>query len=349
MLNGMLKSINSDFVVFESLAIPQSTVGNVSSYTYLTLSKAGYTTFDAIEILAEELQICVNDIGYAGLKDEDALTEQTISVRGIINWDIANQLSARFHVTPAEYIHVVFRGYGTKPIGIGELYGNCFRIVVRNLTKDVAYALGNERKKSALFLNYYDTQRFGIPNFPKLTHKIGKHLVDNNYDSAFQLLKESGTYEGNMAIDYAGPAKDFFDSLDGRKQTFYRNSFSSFRWNNDLQNIVMKTGNTSVRRFDQESITYVFCDDRSVLTDLLNGTPKLKYHRYAISGAHSIAVVESSRPTVIQTIVEVNDVARDELNNGKWRCSLNFFLPSGCYATMLVKQLLINFVGNSGL
>ena len=76
-----LKSIPSDFIVSESLILPtQFQNSHNELFQYAKLTKSRYTTFEAVGYIAKTLDISTNSIGFAGLKDEDGITEQYVSL-----------------------------------------------------------------------------------------------------------------------------------------------------------------------------------------------------------------------------------------------------------------------------
>jgi len=54
-----------------------------------------------------------------------------------------------------------------------------------------------------------------------------------------------------------------------------------------------------------------------------------------------------TRSLIINTNVFVVDINNDELNKSKWKVTMSFLLPTGCYATMLVKQMFIRYMQNN--
>ena len=57
------------------------------------LEKKGYSTFDAIASLSSYLSIDQAEVGYAGLKDEDGITKQKISIpSNLINENMSRLL-----------------------------------------------------------------------------------------------------------------------------------------------------------------------------------------------------------------------------------------------------------------
>ena len=72
-----LKQIPEDFIVKEITNIEPKSSG---LFVYLKLKKEHLNTLDAIKIIAKKLRIKEKDIGFAGSKDKNALTEQIISL-----------------------------------------------------------------------------------------------------------------------------------------------------------------------------------------------------------------------------------------------------------------------------
>ena len=78
MLEYKYKCRCEDFRVNEILNI----VTDGGNYNYYILKKKGFRTVDVIDLIAEKNLIELEDISYAGLKDEDAITLQYIAIKG---------------------------------------------------------------------------------------------------------------------------------------------------------------------------------------------------------------------------------------------------------------------------
>jgi tRNA pseudouridine13 synthase len=76
-IGGQLKVEPADFVVEEIPLYPPSGQGQ---HLYLTIEKQGLSTYAAIKMIAAALRISPGAIGYAGLKDAQAVTRQTLSL-----------------------------------------------------------------------------------------------------------------------------------------------------------------------------------------------------------------------------------------------------------------------------
>jgi len=166
-----LKQLPADFMVEELPGVEVSS--EKDEHTVFLLEKQEIDTFDAIRRIAQRLRLSLFEIGYAGLKDKHALARQYISI------------PTRFNVQALKLDSIVlsFVGYSRKKIKIGDLAGNRFTIVVRDV---------EEKKLADIFLraetistsgvpNYFDSQRFGsvIDNT-----FIGKDVVLKNYEKA---------------------------------------------------------------------------------------------------------------------------------------------------------------------
>ena len=73
-----IKQIPEDFIVTE---INDIKFNNNGQYYYFTLKKKNYNTLRAIQAIAKKLRINEKNIGFAGNKDKNALTEQIISIK----------------------------------------------------------------------------------------------------------------------------------------------------------------------------------------------------------------------------------------------------------------------------
>ncbi|MBI2656496.1 tRNA pseudouridine(13) synthase TruD, partial [Candidatus Woesearchaeota archaeon] len=165
-----IKQLPQDFIVKEISNVNLEINGQ---YAYYTLKKTNYTTIDALQILSQKFKIPLKNIGFAGNKDKNAVTEQKISVfRGSKSFE-----NIKFSNIELEYL-----GNGREPISLGGLEGNEFIITIRNLE-------GNEIKKIQKFQN----KRIKIPNiygpqrFSKNNNLVGKAIIKREFRKAVEL------------------------------------------------------------------------------------------------------------------------------------------------------------------
>ncbi|MEY9860780.1 tRNA pseudouridine13 synthase [Catenulispora sp. GAS73] len=328
-----VKHLPEDFLVRESTAI-RCVSPNDARYRLYLLRKCGYTTFEAVEWIAESVGIPQSEVGYCGLKDEDGVTEQVISVP-IGLGDPADRLTA---AGGDRWMRFLRYGESAAPLRIGELEGNSFKIVLRNLDpRQGEKGLLAAKKVILYFLNYFDTQRFGVPGGPKVAHLIGAALSDGQWAKARELLASSGSGEAAAAREWTGADADFFAELDGRVTSFFLAAHASQQWNRTLAEQVEKCL-PDARRVDVEGIGFTYAREVGDCVSVLAAQPAIPITRYTVRDG-VVKERRSVRAAVVQTVIEIDDRRSDEHFPGRMRAELSFFLPSGSYATAAVRQL----------
>ncbi|MFE6685220.1 tRNA pseudouridine(13) synthase TruD [Streptomyces sp. NPDC057743] len=337
MEHPVLKARHTDFIVQEAIILPVEDEPD-AAYQYLRLRKRGYTTFEAIDRIAAVCGIPASDLSTAGLKDEDAVTEQHLACRGGLSPDQIAEFNVH-HATGDRTMSLTPHGYGRQDLRAGHLEGNSFRIIVRGLSRTFAAALDTlgEHTRDLFFLNYYDTQRFGVADGPKTTHHIGRALLDNDHQAALDLVRASKTPEARHARQFTGPAPDFFDRIDPRVRAFYLCAHASHAWNDQLTTHLRNLSRHPLDETHREGIPYTFATHRDDVLSLLQQATTLPYTRYRWTDG-AIRQTEGLRPTVVQTRVRVDRTGRDTNTPGRYACELALFLPTGCYATNAVEQ-----------
>ncbi|MEV6344737.1 tRNA pseudouridine(13) synthase TruD [Actinoplanes sp. NPDC051851] len=332
-----IKWIDEDFLVKEAMVLDLRPRDG-AEYRYLLLRKRGYTTMEAIRLVAGRLGLTTREVTYGGLKDEDGVTQQVVAVP-VTAADAVGEGAVRVAAEGgARWIDLQHYGYGAVPLRIGALEGNAFRIVVRNLDEATAGALAEARKISHLFLNYYDTQRFGVPGQPKRTHLVGAAILEGRWSDALGQLRALGTPESGLAQQWRGSAADFFLSLDSRTVSFFLASTASKAWNDDLAAVLRENAPDDTLPVRIEDIPFAYARSGAAVAKVLAATAQLPYARYTFEDGE-ITEHASVRATVIQTQIAVSGLDTDDLFAGRHRVRLGLFLPSGVYATAAVRQL----------
>ncbi len=117
---GSFKQAPADFEVEE---LPSYLPAGEGEHTLAFVEKTGMTTLNAIDRLASALGVSAREVGYAGMKDAQAVTRQWLSLPGV---DPARVLSLEL-----DGIRCLEAGRHRNKLKIGHLAGNRFRIVVR--------------------------------------------------------------------------------------------------------------------------------------------------------------------------------------------------------------------------
>lgn len=157
-IGGSIKASPEDFSVEE---IPVYAPSGEGEHVFLRLRRSGMTTRDVQMTLSRLFDLPEVDIGYAGMKDKIALTEQTFSLRNG-KLDLLEVKKALESETGFEIVDI--KRHGNK-IRLGHLIGNRFKIVIRDPTEKDAVLRAQEiadRLVERGVPNFFGPQRFGL-------------------------------------------------------------------------------------------------------------------------------------------------------------------------------------------
>lgn len=337
MLGYELKKIPQDFQVHE-VANFSYEPNNIGPYYYYLLSKSGFTTFEAIEMLENYYGLPPSSICYSGLKDEDAVTTQYISISNYISGENVSKFNTAFQALGDKYINLQFLGSGQESLKIAKLLGNCFRLKVRNLTSDFVNKFKTHKEHISYFLNYYGNQRFGLPNQIKNTHLIGKAILAKEYDIAMQELLKQKSASQQLAKNYLGQPEIFFSMLEKRQVAFFQSAYYSYLWNQEILNYLEQMQLCSDILL-VDGAPFKFLQNKNDYINFLKKYP-LSENTRVVYEDNAFKKILHYRPTVIQFKVIVDKTVPDTLNDGRYSCDISFFLQSGSYATIAVAQFL---------
>ncbi|MEI6627034.1 MAG: tRNA pseudouridine(13) synthase TruD [bacterium] len=180
---------------------------------YCNLVKANVSTIDAIARLAKALNLAPEKIGYAGIKDNQAITSQLIALPNINAGQITRLKTESFFLTNFYY--------GTGSLNVADLTGNSFTILVRTKEKIDQEHLKREFKKikDNGFLNFYQTQRFGTPRL--IGHHLGKMILQGNYEHAIKaFLLYSSIHDLKLVRMIRTEAQQLYGYWDKMKKVF---------------------------------------------------------------------------------------------------------------------------------
>ena len=332
----MLKCVPDDFLVREVQVAPLGGQGDCR-YRWMLLRKQGYTTVEAVDLIAGELMVAPSAVTYAGRKDEDGITEQLIALSTDL---IDHRLEAQewlLGVDADRWIELRPYGFATRPMAIGRLAGNAFQVTVRNLPAGTAAALVAQRQVNMFALNYYDSQRFGVPNGPKHTHLVGAALLAAEWRTALDLLRTLGTPESAAAAAWRRQPKDFFVGLDERVVSFFLAAQASAAWNHAVGQLVAQVPHV-VHQVD--GLEYRYAQAQAGVLQVLLAAREIEYARYTFAEGEVVTNRPSMRPSVVQSAMRVCECEADERHPDRSKVALEFFLPSGSYATTAIRQLL---------
>ncbi len=176
--NGKIQTID-----YENILTENTIIAGTGNTIYATLVKCGLSTLEVINDISRQININPKDIGYAGIKDKNAITSQRISFRNIDNEQIKNIKSNNY------FLKDVMRDKGV--IEMSHLKGNKFTIFIRT---DNQNTLSEIQRNEFIFANYFYLQRFGTPRL--ISHELGYHLLKGDYEKTIkEILFRESPYE----------------------------------------------------------------------------------------------------------------------------------------------------------
>ena len=326
-----VKTINSDFLVTEVPLLPDFDP-HAKNYTYVWLKKSSYTTFEAMEKIKDYFGLDFSDVAAEGLKDEDGITQQIISIKK----QLSEKAVADFNTAHAgdNTFIIIDRvmGFGSEPVVAKSLFGNTFRIIVRNLTDDEANRIVDFAGKHKFFpfVNYYDNQRFGLPGGPYTTHLIGKSICEGDWGKAFEYLRESGN-----KIPEGKTGKAAFEALNPGQVGFFVSSYNSYLWNTAVSKHIKESFKSKEYEFPNLGKLYLpITTESTPSSSFMTNGYRFNKETFAVERE------EKTRDMILPTVVYAKDIEDDEIFVGKKRILLTYFIFTGCYATMVAKQII---------
>lgn len=321
---GKLKAENEDFKVIENLGYEMTGEGE---FVALRVRKNGANTLFVGEKLAKFAEIPVKNMGYAGLKDRNAITEQwfCLQMPGLETPDFST-----FELNGVEILDITRHN---RKIRVGSLDGNHFELLLRDISETEEMKARLEFLKIHGFPNYFGDQRFG--------------REDNNLSQAMRWAK------GEIKVK------------DRKKRGFYLSSARSFIFNKVLSKRLEEKQHQTLHLNDVLQLSgsrSFFTADESQDFDELKARLESKDVQLTaplIGGELKVASLWEE-DTLNHLMADWGDLwklmkqekmssARRALfcvpQNFSWQFEaeglrLKFYLPAGSYATSLVRELI---------
>ena len=175
-INGKLRTLSEDFIVQEQFDKSLEYTNGV--FTIAQITNKNWDTHRLVNELAKKLKISKKRIGFAGTKDKRAVTTQLLSF-----YEVTKQQLENIHLRDISIQEIKTTNTGLK---LGDLTGNHFHIIIRNITQIITQNKIQEIidyiTSYGGFPNFYGVQRFGV--IRPITHLIGKHVIMGNFQKA---------------------------------------------------------------------------------------------------------------------------------------------------------------------
>jgi tRNA pseudouridine13 synthase len=339
-----IKQIPKDFIVKE---VP-SFVFNKESGKYLIykLKKTNRNTEDCIQFICKVLKTKRKFVGVAGTKDKNAVTEQYISIFNVQNTkNRVEGLKDRFENFSLEFI-----GFHNSPLSLGDLKGNRFEIVIRNLEKEF------EIEKPYFIVNYFDDQRFSINN-----KEVGRAIIKKDFKNAVKLLKEQNNLDEETINLYKTDYIKIIRHIPIKILKMFIHSYQSYLFNGLCKKIILEKKYTYLEStYSQGKLFFLTKEPNTKL----NVSLPLIGFGFEMEGGFVNLVDEiikeenlDLRDFIIRQIPELSsfgaqrdflipisnfskeDFLDDELNIGKKKVKIAFEIGKGSYATIVLKKI----------
>ena len=323
--HGLYKQQYEDFMVIEELGFELTGEGE---HVLVYLEKKDYNTIFVAEQLAKYVGISAKNVSYAGLKDRQAITQQWFSLHlpGKETPDFT-----QFNLTDCRILQI---NRHNKKLKIGALKGNRFKIVLRNISDKQAI----ESKLNLI-------KKHGVPNY------FGEQRFGRDQNNITQAIKWAS---GEISVK------------DRKKRSFYLSAARSAIFNQIVsqrieQNIEQTVLDGDILQLSKSNSWFLSKTEELLLLQqrLQNGEINITAPMVGDSplSTTSIALefetnclkrwscfeqlfkkerMETSRRSILLRPEELKwQWIRD--NN----IEIGFYLPSGCYATSVLRELII--------
>ncbi len=332
--SAKIKQRYDDFIVAETLGFEPSGSGE---HVMLLIEKSGQSTREAVQMISRILAINEQEVGYSGMKDRQAQTRQWFSARVA---RLSERASERFGEAGLKIMRM---GRNHRKLRIGAHKSNEFRLVLREFSgcaRDIECRLHILEKHGVP--NYFGSQRFG------------REL--KNLSEAMAMLRQS---EGQARIHnkkrktrsmlYSALRAYVFNQLLSRR-------VSNDNWSKYIEGDVLNLNQTKAFFTVAASSWGRKLSDRLEyldihLTGVLPGKPDTK-NRYVTCGkaADIEKAVCKEYSEIVDRLTRLNvkegrRPLRFKIEQLDWHwldsktLELSFSLPTGAYATSLLREL----------
>lgn len=316
---ALLKQECADFIVKEDLGYEMSGEGE---FVALKIRKTGCNTLFVGEKLAKFAGVSERNMGYAGLKDRQAVTEQWFCLQ------MPGQETPDFSDFELEGVEILEVTRHNRKIRTGSLQGNHFDILLRGAKEMDELNARLDFVKTIGFPNYFTEQRFG---------RDGHNLT--------QALRWA---QGEIKVK------------DRKKRGFYLSAARSEIFNLVVaarveqnlaqqmlpKDIVQLSGSHSWFKAD-ETEDLAALQVRLNQGDILLTAPLIGEENLSASDIENAIVAQYDVFAPLMTQEKMKAARRPLLmraQNFHWQfveegLKLSFYLPAGSYATALVREL----------
>lgn len=321
-ITGFIKQEASDFIVVEDLGFELSGEGE---HVLVSIRKTGENTLYVARELAKAAGVPAKHVSYAGLKDRHAVTEQWFGIH------LPGKETPDFSVIETEQIKVLKVTRHNKKLRTGALKGNRFTLRLTELSDTTGLTERLENIKHNGVPNYFGEQRFGHDgaNIRQAREMFaGKKVKDRNKRSFY--LSAARSLMFNQVVSERIDKNLWQHALAG--DCFILQGSNSFFVEETLNDdIVTRLAEGKV----QLSAPLVGKGDSIPKGEAeLFEQAVLAESADLIAGLTEAGLRQERRALILQPQAFNYELVDNTL-------TISFYLPSGCFATSVVRELMI--------
>ena len=325
--SALFKQTCDDFIVKEQLPFQPDGSG---SHVFLRVEKTALNTLFVIELLAKFSGLAAKHIGYAGLKDKQAISTQWFS----INLEGLTEPKWEDFSYPGVKIKEIT--YHKKKLKIGSVAANEFTILLRDLQAFEANEIEKRLKKISQFgvPNYFGPQRFGInnQNINKAADWFTGKIKINQRSQKSIILSAARSFLFNQLLSLR--IKDYgWHQLIAGEVMMLQGSHSIF--------VVEETSDPEIQsRFEKKDIhpTLALWGQGELMSQLelkkLENTMLEQFPDWCQNLGNKGLKQQRRLMRVIPENLKYQWLKKDQLQ-------IKFSLPKGCYATSILRELAV--------
>ncbi len=320
--SGDIRASHADFVVEEVLGFELSGEGE---HVCLFIEKAGENTLYVAKQIAKIAGVRNRDVSYSGLKDRHAITRQwfcvPVGIKQTVDWS----------ALASDSIRIVSQTRHLKKLRSGSHRANKFTLVLRNISDMAEVQQRLAQIEQTGVPNYFGSQRFGHGgNNLQLAQKMfaGESIRDRKLKGL--VLSAARSFLFNRIVSQRIEQHSFDQPMDG---DIFRlagsRSFFSEKATDDIRQR-LASGDIQIAASmpgDGDWLSTLAAGEfeQAVLSDYTDWLAGLKAQR----------VAADCRPIRLDA-AELSSELLDEQT-----IKLDFVLPTGSFATALLRELLI--------
>ncbi|MBN2102114.1 MAG: tRNA pseudouridine(13) synthase TruD [Candidatus Aenigmarchaeota archaeon] len=334
-----IKSVPQDFVVDEITDIEESKASSklrwkekmdllrnkkkkpARKFTVFRMTKTDIDFFRAIEMLSEKTGIPKKEFGYAGTKDKKAVTSQMISIPEYHKENLGTMKIKGIRISD------IFET--DKPIKLGNLSGNKFRIIVRNIDSEERIRIEKniEKIKKDGFLNLFGEQRFSKDNI-----EIGRLLVRKDFKKAAELIASSNNDVRHYLSRNNDDCIGAIEILPRMLSKMFVHAYQSYIWNMTAGQIKK---DCMIPIIGSKTKLENYPDSRKIIEKIMKKEGIL-LSDFVIKDIMPLSTRGEERKSMIKPEKFTHTFKEDGMNKGQLKLILSFVLPKGSYATVLI-------------